>query len=170
MRKKTFLPAFAAVALALAGCANDKPAEGPAQSDTTTTAPQQEAQVQMLVFYARWCPICNSMKDDLAALQREQGAGSLRIVDADTPEGIALMETYRINGEPIPGVPALITLRNGDVVGGALGKKTLAQMTEMLDSAHSVQRLDSTAIPRSIDITAEITMAPTAQKPAAPAP
>lgn len=150
-----FVAAICVSALALGAC-HQKPA-APAVANTATAPArttlsfeqgltQAQAQQQPLIvdFHAPWCYSCYFMATniltgaDWAAVERKAVVVE---VDADSPDGAALMQKYGIKF-----LPSYLVLRgDGDELGRILGEKTRAefypQLNRLLDSGETLDAM-----------------------------
>ena len=82
----------------------------------------------MVDFWATWCGPCRMLGPVVEELAAEY-AGKVKVCKLNTDEGIATSTKYRISS-----IPALLSFKNGELVGQTVGLQSKAALQEKLNS------------------------------------
>lgn len=151
MNRRTLLASLAALtsAFALSACGNDK---APAAPESAVEAAQP--QTSMIVFVdSKNCVISQGMLRDTEAFRASAASRNITFVDTSTVDGYNMLSRYSVDGQAITHVPAIVTLRGNQIVGGAFGAQTPDQLQHMLAAASTDRFVNNTSIPQAARIT-----------------
>ena len=80
-------------------------------------------------FWAEWCGPCRSLSPILDDISTDY-AGRVKIVKVNVDESNATAAKYGVRG-----IPTLLLLKNGEVVGTKVGSLPKSQLTTFIDSS-----------------------------------
>ncbi|MCC2624193.1 MAG: thiol reductase thioredoxin [Burkholderiales bacterium] len=98
-------------------------------TDTTFEADAVKSGVPVLIdFWAEWCGPCRMLSpilDEIATAYE----GKLKVVKVNVDESSATAATYGVRG-----IPTLLLMKDGQVVGTKVGNLPKSQLTAFIDS------------------------------------
>lgn len=88
-----------------------------------------ESNIPVLIdFWAEWCGPCRALSPILDDIAKEY-AGKIKVIKVNVDESSAISGHYGVRG-----IPTLILLKNGQVVGTKVGSLPKSQLTTFIDS------------------------------------
>lgn len=98
-------------------------------NDTSFESEALHAEVPVLVdFWAEWCGPCRSLSPILDEISNDY-AGRVKVIKVNVDESNNVAAKYGVRG-----IPTLLLLKNGEVIGTKVGSLPKGQLTTFIDS------------------------------------